>query len=161
MHLQILSWNCQSLSNKLFELNNFINNPNFPTPHVILLQETWLNNKQTINIKNYKTVRKDRNSQSRYPHGGVAIFVHQNIEFKSVKFVNLKHIEGVFISVDTGSFPIVIGSIYSSSSLSRDEAKCDIRNLLSQKGPFLIAGDWNAKHQEWNNFKQNLKGLKI
>lgn len=126
-----------------------------------MLQETWLNLKQSVEIKNFVCVRSDRTSDSRHPHGGVAIFIQKDIPFKRVKFCNTQNVEGVFISVDSGAFPIIFGSVYSSSSLSRKEAKSDLMNILSQPGPFVLAGDWNAKSQTWNNVQQNFKGIDV
>lgn len=161
MSINILSWNCQSVLSKMYELQNYIKDPKNSTPNLILLQETWLNPKQTVKIPNFNCIRNDRNSDSRRPHGGVLIFIHKDIKFKIINFPNLKFIEGVFISVDTGSFTLTMGSIYSSSSLSRNEAKNDIKKLLSMQGPFVLVGDWNAKSHSWNNICQNFKGIDL
>jgi exonuclease III len=149
MHLKILSWNCQSFSTpKLDALKNFLNdcaNPN--SFHLILLQETWLNSKREISLPHYKCVRKDRqNGDNLRSHGGVLVFVRRDINFKAATFSNLNLMDSVFIEVETGIFPIIFGSVYSLSRMSRKDSKSDFEKLLSRGDPFVLAGDFNAKH---------------
>ena len=157
MRLKILSWNCQSAQNKVVELSNFLNKT---MHHIVLLQETWLNPKVQIKIPNYVCLRQDRNSDSRYPHGGVAILVHSSLQnnYSRVKFVDLNSIESIFIQLTLNTFSFTIGSIYASSSLNTTESKIDLEKLFSRPGPFVLAGDYNAKHTSWNNVKSDGKG---
>lgn len=155
MFIKIVSWNCQSIRNKQYELNNLLNTK---VIHIVALQETWLNTSNTISFRDYNLVRKDRDSQSRNPHGGVAFLVRKDLKIKIITPTNPQFIESLFILVQAEAFSFTLGSIYSSSSLKRYEAKADIIKLLSIRGPFALMGDWNAKHEHWNNFKSNLKG---
>lgn len=153
MNIKVLSWNCQSLNTtKLYSLKNFLNDTSNPNSyHLIFLQETWLNASIKISLPHYNCVRKDRNKQSQYPHGGVIIFVRKDINYKTVAFCNLDFMEAVFVEIDTGIFPIKFGSVYSTSKMSRKNSKSDFIKLLSRNGPFVLAGDFNAKHPSWNN----------
>lgn len=161
MSLKILSWNCQSAQGKILELKRFISTNNF---HVIFLQETWLNPKissNVIKIPNYACERVDRQSDSRYPHGGVLAFIHCSIKYRKINFANLFHTESLFIEVTVDNKVYTIGTVYSSSSLSISESRSDFVTLLSRPGPFIITGDWNARHSEWNNVKTNRKGTNL
>jgi len=145
----------------MYELKNFLNDNNNPNSfHLILLQETWLNQKVHISLPGYNCLRQDRESNpgSRYPHGGVLIFIRKEIEYKRVKFANTEFAESVFVKIDTGSFSLTIGSVYCASTLSQKQFRSDLHKLLSQRGPYLLAGDWNAKDTSWNNFHGNRKG---
>lgn len=155
MNLKILSWNARSIKGKIPELSNHLE---FNFYHLILIQETWLNPKISVNLPNYTCVRNDRESNSRYPHGGVLIFVHSSVHFNVVNFANLTNIEAVFIRIPFSARELVIGSIYCSSSLKASEKQADYQNLLSRPGPFVLAGDFNVKHSSWNNSKNDRCG---
>jgi Reverse transcriptase (RNA-dependent DNA polymerase)/Endonuclease-reverse transcriptase len=162
MNLKIFSWNCQSLKGKMHDLSRILVE-NYSNPyHIVLLQETWLNPKVSISApKNYTIIRNDRVANSRYPHGGVAILIHSSIKFKQIKFCQLKFYESIFIEIRLNAKSIIIGSVYCSSSLKTSESKSDIRKLLSRPEPFILAGDWNAKHEFWNNSSKNSKGIDL
>jgi exonuclease III len=157
MRLKILSWNCQSLRSKIFELSDFLEN-NFY--HFVLLQETWLNQNSKIHFPNYVCVRKDRNSHSRNPHGGVAILVHVSLKnnYAMLKPVDLDFVESIIIQVNLKNFNFTLGSIYSPATCRATDVRSDLEKLLSKPGPFILAGDYNAKHTSWNNSKSNIKG---
>jgi Endonuclease-reverse transcriptase len=158
MDIKFLSWNCQSLQNKLYELKNFMNDKMF---NIVALQETWLNANNSFTFPNYNFVRSDRKSNSRNPHGGVAFLISKDIHFKVVKPVKLSSIEAIFISVTSGAFTFTLGSVYSPSSLKRFEAKEDLVKIFNIRGPLVLMGDWNAKHQSWNNVQSNGKGTDL
>lgn len=160
MNLSILSWNARSIkvnptNNKLLILRHHLQS-NFY--HLILIQETWLDSNCNIFIPNYTCIRKDHISPNKHANGGVLIFVHSSISFEKVNFVNSLHSDAVFVRVSVGNRNIIIGSIYSSPSLSCLKRKSDYEKLLSRPGPFIFAGDFNAKHQTWNNTKYDLSG---
>lgn len=158
MKLKILSWNCHSLQTKVPEISKFLYRNLY---HIVLLQETWLNPNIPFQIPNYVCLRQDRDSNSRYPHGGVAILVHSSLDYKRVKFVKLDFVESIYIQISVSNFTFTVGSIYASSSLKVTEARMDLEKLFSRPGPFVLAGDYNAKHISWNNVKNNRKGTDL
>lgn len=158
MSNNILAWNCQSLKSKIPELSRLILKNNY---HIILLYETWLNEKIEIKIPNYNCYRKDRLSNSRFPHGGVAILVHKSINHAIIECCSLNHFEAIFIKIPCHSSYVTIASVYCPPSLSMLEFKNDISKLLSIHGPIVLAGDFNAKHQAWNNIKNCRKGIQL
>src|SRR5690349_15946556 len=163
MRLKILSWNCRSIFNKKDQLDFYLNSLPFEqTIHILLLQETWLNPKANFHLKNYCCLRRDRtnNKNDNYSFGGVMIMIHESLLFSSTK-INLEIVENILIQLNIGSFKVTIGSIYSSSSISRKQAKSDITKLLSHPAPYIFAGDWNAKHSSWGNLNSTNKGVDL
>lgn len=158
MSLKILSWNSRSIKGKLVELRHHLNS-NFY--HVILIQETWLNASNAIEIPKYTCLRKDRVSNSRHPHGGVLIFVHSSVPFKAINFAKTEFSDSIFIRIFSDTQDIIVGSIYCSPLRKCAERKSDYQKLLSRPGPFVLAGDFNAKHKAWNNDKNNSSGLSL
>jgi hypothetical protein len=158
MNLKVLSWNCRSLQSKLQELKEFLQN-NFH--HIILLQETWLNSKVNIEFPHYTALRKDRVSSSRCPHGGVLILVHNSLSFRATTFTNLEHSEAIFIRLLLNNSEIVVGSFYCSPLTPPDLRIADYKKLFSRNGPFIIAGDFNAKDTSWNNEKSDKCGRRL
>jgi hypothetical protein len=159
MNLKVLSWNCRSLQSKLIELKEFLQN-NFH--HIVLLQETWLNSKISIHVPHYIAVRKDRaSSSSRCPHGGVLILVHESLSFRSTTHTNLENSEANFIRLLLDDREIVVGSFYCSPKTAPDLRIADYKKLLSRNGPFVIAGDFNAKDTSWNNEKYDKCGKSL
>jgi hypothetical protein len=65
-------------------------------PHIVLLSETWLNDKISIKVSNYKLYRKDRDLSSMNPHGGVAILIRKDVPHIYVKPRNTKFVESIF-----------------------------------------------------------------
>jgi hypothetical protein len=158
MNLKVLSWNCRSLQSKLQELKEFLQN-NFH--HIVLLQETWLSPKISIHFPHYIAVRKDRNSFSRCPHGGVLILAHESLIFRSTTFTILENSEANFIRLDLDGREIVVGSFYCSPKTAPELRIADYKKLLSRNGPFVIAGDFNAKDTSWNNVKYDKCGKSL
>jgi hypothetical protein len=148
-------WNSQSLKSKISELSKFLN---VHKPHIILLSETWLNEKVHIKIPNYIIYRNDRVSDSQYPHGGVAIAVANNVDHYFVKIRDTKNIECIFIKITNNNNTLSIGSVYCPPAINTSQFENDMRKLLSIPGQVLLAGDFNAKHVSWNNFKNCNKG---
>jgi Endonuclease-reverse transcriptase len=158
MKLKILSWNCQSLQTKVLELCHFLKSNFFL---IVLLQETWLNSRVPIKVLNYDCVRQDRDSNSQYPHGGVAFLFHKSLGYKRCDVVGLEFIESIFINLSIHAFQFTVGSIYASSSLKKTEVKIDLEKLFARPGLFVFAGDYNAKHTSWNNVKSDNKGTSL
>lgn len=78
------------------------------------------------------------------------ILVHNSVSFKRVKFCTTEFFESIFIQVNSAYGDLTIGSIYNPNT-KNSEFYADMKKLLSRPGPFVLAGDWNAKHSNWNN----------
>lgn len=76
-NINIIHWNCNSITNKLIELQNFTKNHK---TDIILLNETHLSPKNHLKLSNYITYRNDIPiKKGTPPHGGTAILVHRSI----------------------------------------------------------------------------------
>ena len=90
----VVHYNVQSISNKIdlleSELMNF---------DVICITETWLDNRTSDDVlvlDGYKLYRRDRVGDS---HGGICVYVKQNIYSSRRKDLELPHIESVWVEV--------------------------------------------------------------
>lgn len=157
MRIKILSWNIQSFRSKKSELITFLQKNLF---QIVLLQETWLNDKVTFTLPNYTCFRNDRDSLTQNPHGGVMICVHNSIANSISRTFSKKlpFLENIFVVLAIGPRIITVGSIYNSSALTPVQSRSDLESLLSLPGALVLGGDWNAKHTYWNNTANNRKG---
>jgi exonuclease III len=149
--LKIMSWNSQTLKPKipelLFysilvvgwfkglrypcpvtstlvvpELSQFVNKHNVD---IILIQEIWLSSTTNILLSGYKVYRADRTTAFKHPHGGVAIFVKNNLVHSQIKSHQLKCVENLFIQIPFGNSYLRIGSIYATPSIPIDDFRSD------------------------------------
>ena len=149
MAIKILAWNCQSLRNKIAELNRFVEKNNID---IILLSETWLNDKISANISSFASYRVDRS------HGGVAIFIRKSISHSYSHQISFPFAEAISLKIHDSKGDFTISSIYCSPSASRAQAKEFFLKVLSVSGPCVIAGDFNAKNHVWNSSMNCHKG---
>jgi hypothetical protein len=151
----VLSWNARSIRNKLIELREHLQSHFY---HLVLVQETWLDHKISIKIPDFSCVRGDHLSNSQLPHGGVLIFIHKSVPFKQINITRLDFSDSVFVRVHLNAQEILFGSVYCSPSLKPAERKSDYEKLVTRPGPFVLGGDFNAKHKSWNNVKNDRSG---
>ena len=157
--IKTLSFNCQSIKPKLYEIYNYLSYKNID---IACFSETWLKDSDKICLPSYRVYRVDRQSGD---HGGVAIAIKSNIKHKHIPPIKTSTIENVAISVDTPSGEIIfISAYFPGTNLSREVLNCfrkDIRLIVSQKKSYYLCGDLNSKHRLWNNMKANSAGIII
>ena len=93
-----MSLNIFSLLPHLDELRMLVDNDK---PHIICINETELDDStddSLIHINDYVVIRKDRNKHG----GGVAIYIHQNIQFELKSELMCDELESVSIQVKNG-----------------------------------------------------------
>ena len=143
----IFLWNAGSLPAKRNELILAAAKHN---AGVILITETWLTPNDSFNLPGYTTIKDDRTAT----RGGVAILIHDSINFTNFNPTYNFPFEACFIKLDSPK--IILGVVYISQG---DQLTTDILNILTNLGsPYIIGGDWNAKHKLWNNFTSNRAG---
>lgn len=154
--LKIISWNCQSILNKIPETHNYIHSNNID---IALFTETWLTPAKNIYLPHYTTYRFDRQTG---PHGGVAICIKDTIKHELLKSYNTQVIETIGISVTELNQQIHFICAYypgtSNNTQTLNLFKQDIIKLISNNNSFFIVGDLNAKHRLWNNIRANQAG---
>lgn len=117
----------------------------------MLLQETWLKPGQTYAIQGYKTYRKDRTPKAR---GGVAVAIRSNIEHEQVD-LDMGKAEIVTLKVRSNKKDINISSAYFPGRTTR---KKDIFEMKKLRPHAIIAGDFNAKNENWGSPKTDQLG---
>lgn len=148
-------WNAQSIANQLKqrELELFITNEKID---IILLAETFLNSDNDFSLKNFYVYRNDRQSHA----GGVAIAIRHDIEHKLLPTTNTVIIENISIEVNISNTPTIITSAYSPRYTT--DFKSDMLLLTSHvTTPFILLGDFNAKHTSWNCNNNNAAGKSL
>lgn len=146
--LNILTWNANCISTKKIELTHFL------TTHridVALIQETHLKPSNKLYIPNYKCYRRDRNTRG----GGTAILIKQNIQHNVLPDPNTIQLEANGIEITTKHGKINIYSVYHPPQNILQIS--DIELMLSNTAT-ILAGDFNAKHPNWNSTVNNYNG---
>ena len=100
---KIMSLNIFSLLPHLDELHLLVDSEK---PHIMCINETKLDD----SIDDYYViVRKDRNIYG----GGVALYIHQNIQFEPKRELMCDEIESLSVQIKNGKFkPFIVTSIY-------------------------------------------------
>ena len=138
--LRIGQWNIQGLRSKYEELRSILNNEKLL---VACLQETLLGDSTWQPPKHLKVERSPNINGGR----GVAVVLHSSLQYTRLPLQTT--LETVAVSIHSGR-KITICSIYLSpnSNITKDELLGVIRQLPR---PFLLLGDFNAKHPLWDS----------
>lgn len=161
--LDVLQWNSRSIIH-LPELRVFLSEKDI-YPHIICLQETWLNkNKRIPSIPNYKVAsylhREDRKG------GGVAIYIKNNlpVERLDLKLENTT-IEACAITLHLKNEKITIINCYDPPNCNKENKSNHLEgyhNLfaLIPTHNYILVGDFNAHDMLWSD-RQDSKGRKL
>lgn len=144
--IKVCSWNANGLRPKLGELKEFINRLNID---IMLLNETKLEENNSIKIKNFQIIRRDRTAN----RGGVAIIISDKIGYKLCPLNHQISVECICIKL--------LGNIYLVAAYNEPRNKIsqqDISTLTNLGDRVLIIGDLNARHNTWNNHINNTNG---
>ena len=139
--LTIAQWNIQGLRAKYEEFRSIFNKKKL---FVACLQETLLGDSQWKPSKNFKMEKSPY--LAGLHHRGVAMVLHSASQYTRIPLQTT--LEAVAITIHSGK-KISICSIYLSpnSNITKDE----LRSVISQlPRPFLLLGDFNAKHPLWD-----------
>lgn len=149
--IKSLAWNAQSLNNpvKLSQLSHFVESNEIK---ILLISETWFNAKSSPGLAHYSCYRVDRS------HGGVALYVHKSIPHSFYKQISFDYAEAIFIKILDSPDDITVGSIYCSPAANKAKSERFFNHCLNIGGSSVIGGDFNAKHQSWNNSSFNTRG---
>ena len=137
--LKILFQNVRSLRNKLTDLTNYVQY-NRNTPHIIILNETWLSDYETdlFNLPGYQSFHSTRKKTG----GGVSIFVLKSFS-KCNQLECFEHDNSNFLILEIESLKVKIGSVYRPPS-SNDNVFFDKLDFILEKYQNMLAfGDLN------------------
>ncbi|MCG7879037.1 MAG: endonuclease/exonuclease/phosphatase family protein [Candidatus Thiodiazotropha taylori] len=140
--LSLVHYNVQSLANKkdllLSEFLNF---------SIISITETWLDQRtsdEDISFNGYVTYRRDRIGDN---HGGVCVYVRDDIFSKRRQDLELPNLECVWVEINTHNRKVLIGTFYRppNSSSATFQAIEDSIGLATDTNAsdILITGDFN------------------
>jgi hypothetical protein len=138
--LKILTWNAQSLNNKIFQFRHFLEKHKI---QIACIQEASHNTKPPPKIVNYSLVH----------HNKLAIYVKKEINYTTIPNINNSP-NLLTIKINN----ITISNFYNhpSQPINIQEIS-DLMNTTNQ----IIIGDFNARHTDWNNARTNTNGRKI
>lgn len=148
--LKFLQWNCRGIIHKQASLVNLINSYDLS---VILLSETHLDPLMKLQIKGFSILRKDHRRNSR----GILIAIREEMQPLSCQLDCPPSIDAIACSITSSSGVITVVSIYihPNSIVTARELETFLESIPK---PFIIGGDWNAKHTLWGNAENNRRG---
>ena len=142
--LRIYHLNIHSLRNKLDELRLFCNEHK---PHVLSLNETWLDENITdeeLHLPDYNIIRRDRDCFG----GGVAVYIAVHLQFNLINNENSSNIEALWFELTPPkSKKILFGSLYrppnSDASVFSGEIESMLTNYSKDDNEAILLGDFN------------------
>jgi ribonuclease HI/exonuclease III len=166
----ILQWNCQGIKTKLKEFNAIIKDIN--NPLCLCIQETNHHNpgfRKSIRVNGYSGYycREDNypagnvnNPANRVgPGWGSAVFIRNDLAAADVTSSLKTNLQVAAVKVHIDKKDWTICSIYiPGNSL----IKSDMTKLVKQlHKPYLILGDFNARHTNWYDDTHNQNGTEL
>lgn len=153
--INILQWNCNSITKNKANLINFLNDHAVKFD-LIMLNETWLSKKKIFHLPTYNILHVDRTDG----FGGTAILIKDSLCYHEIsirKNFNSK-IEVCAAYID--DLKISLASIYKAPNIKA--TKTDWNNLFSQlQGDVIICGDFNCHHSLWGSTIDNSQGNRL
>ena len=142
--MKIGFWNARSIKHKINDLKLFLDKE---IPTVVVVNETWLKRKDIINIRNYSTLRQDREGNRG---GGLLFLIKSGITYKKSKLTQRKtgFLETMCIEVLCNQQCLKILLVYNPC---QNVPKEEFTHFFEQTGPHaLIIGDFNGHHPSWS-----------
>ena len=145
--LHLTCWNADGVRGRKLELEHFLNQH---CVDICLLSETFLNPGQAFRLTNYVCHPTDKLTAGCR----TAILVRRGIVHHSVPVPG--HLESTAIQVTLAGKPVKILAAYLSPS--RPLIGADLSACFGGGLPVLMAGDLNAKHEDWNSRLSTRRG---
>ena len=143
----LLQWNCQGLYAKWEELQKLIYDYD---PLCLALQELILKGRQFPTLKSYHGYFKQTGL-----HGGAAVYIHHKVPQTHIPLRTA--LQAVAVRIFLGK-NYTVCSIYLPPN--EDIHLSTLLNIISQlPEPFLLMGDFNARHSLWGDKICNTKGI--
>ena len=146
--------NIQSLLPKLDELKIYLLDPKIG---VVSLNETWLNDTvedAEVAVPGFTIFRNDRTTAG---HGGVALYVRNELQPVLLSELLDPNIESVFIRIRIGNTPCLVGSIYrvpNANMLQFESITSQIEKVCNLNLNTILMGDFNLDIKD--PYKYNL-----
>lgn len=153
--LKLLNWNARSVVRKKLELLDFCLREEVD---ILVLTETHLQPKVSFSLPYFKTVRLDR---TEGVGGGVAIAIRSNISARVLPHFRTSLIEALGVEVELSGSKLIVIAAYCPKQCSNDlksTFNSDLSKITRFRQKFIVAGDLNARHENWNNNIRNCNG---
>jgi hypothetical protein len=124
----------------------------------LLVSETHFTERNYVNIPPYITYAT--NHPDGRAHAGSATIIRKDIKHHELAKYEVDHIQATNISMEDWDGNLAISAIYCPPRHAiKKEQYCAFINSLGHR--FLVAGDFNAKHQYWGSRLISLKGREL
>ena len=90
--------------------------------------------------------------------GGTAVVVKSTIQHAEISMPTLNSLQATAIKIELGGLETVVGALYHSPSKPFVEEDYDKLIRLSVSKRFILGGDLNCKHTDWNSRVVTRKG---
>lgn len=123
-------------------------------PHIVCLQETWLDESvESVPISGYQVVsRRDREGTAKDDFGGVLVLRRDDFE-DIVELKKSVEDERLWCCVHSSMGPILLGNWYrppdDDATLSMSRCRCDLESLDDAFVGTILVGDFNVHHRRW------------
>ena len=157
-NLVILSLNAQSIFAKFNSIDIMMKmlNEQGVIPDIILIQETWLENDENINLLQLEGYNCFNQGYKCSRHGGLMTYIKNDFDVKVLNICPTSNIwEGLFVEIKTKDrykTKFIIGNIYKpprdNNSIENIETFISefepvLNHLNKTKAEVMIGGDWN------------------
>jgi endonuclease/exonuclease/phosphatase (EEP) superfamily protein YafD len=152
--LKIIAWNARGVREKRNELHFFLSDLDID---VALISETKLTLHDTFRIPSYAVYRTDRPARphGRNPGGGTAVLVHRRLVHRPCKTAT-GSLETTGVIINVGREELLLAAAYHPPGGRLDRKT--LNAFLTNHVPFILAGDFNAKHPAWESRVANNRG---
>lgn len=157
--LKITFWNCRSFDDKKTESEQTIKGSD-----IFICVESWYKEAHTEEripkYPGFVLIRKDRDYAAG---GGILIFIRKNLAFSEIENLNIseKTVELCGFKITNIQPEVNILVCYRAPKLLTQKQWDEIFDNLSTQDPWLIAGDFNAYHSDWNCAYINTNGRRL
>lgn len=145
--VQIATWNANGLKHKMGQVISFLKEHSID---ILLISETKLRTSDRVNVRGYHFVRNDRPGETCA--GGVAALINRKLQHH-VRIKPNFTLEHLIIKLE-GNMTVVAAYNPPNCTISGDE----LSKLLREDQKVVVAGDFNARHTNWNCHVNNKNG---
>lgn len=149
--MKILQWNCRGYRRNYNDLSTLIANHQ---PACICLQESLLGDTHPRPPKQY-TIESHNPANLHHPGNGLVTLIHRDY---AINRLNLNTpLQALTTRIQFKHQLITVCNLYIHPNEALSQA--DLQNLINQlPPPFLVLGDFNAKHPAWGGDNTNQHG---
>jgi exonuclease III len=145
--LSILQWNARGLLAHCRELKQAVLSHQYD---VVCVQESWLKDGRSYEIRGYETFQKDRTGAQK-AQGGVAMFVKRSLKYSVIDRDLPLEAQSIRLSTEAGH--VTVTNVYWPQAGNVEQCDRDLEAMshLFVDGDSIVVGDFNAKNPAWGS----------